>query len=331
MISLDLKNVFKEKLKAFSLKKIMVVGDLMVDEYIIGKVSRISPEAPVAVLNYKEKKIEVGGAGNVALNIKKLGAEVCMVGVASEDEKGLWLRKHLAEHGIRTEGIFAEELRPTTVKTRFATKGQQLLRMDNEDSHCIKEETQDLILTFIKERAVLYDAVIISDYKKGVFNNEEFVREIIRLCNVNNTLISIDSKSRNIEAFANADFVKPNNLELEEAVGIKIEDDVSLNKAGEAYLERSQCKTLIVTRGAKGISIFEHGKTRQDYASKAHDVFDVTGAGDTVISTITLGMTSGLSMAQSVQLANLAASVVISKVGTAVCSQQELEERINAE
>lgn len=315
----------------FSKKKILVIGDLMVDEYIMGNVSRISPEAPVVVLQYKEKKVELGGAGNVAKNLKSLGCKSGIIGTVSDDNSGIWLKKYLTENNIDSSGIVEEYGRPSTVKTRFATKCQQLLRLDNEDTHCIKSETQNKICSFLKEHISEYNAVILSDYKKGVLSSPEFVQQIIKLCNQNNVLVSIDSKSRNIEAFENADFVKPNNLELEEAVGIKIEDDDIFTKAGNLYLEKSKAKFLIVTRGSKGISIFRKNKGRTDYASKAIQVFDVIGAGDTVISTITLGLCSGLNIDESVQLANLAASVVISKVGTATVSKEELVNRINEE
>lgn len=315
--------------KQFSQKSILVIGDLMVDEYILGNVSRVSPEAPVVVLQYKEKKVELGGAGNVAKNLKSLGCKTSFIGTVSDDASGMWLKKYLSENNIDIRGIVEEDGRPSTVKTRFATKCQQLLRLDNEDTHCIKPETQKRIIDFLKEHISEYNAVILSDYKKGVLNSPEFVQNIIKLCNQNNILVSIDSKSKNIEAFENADFVKPNNLELEEAVGIKIENDDIFTKAGNLYLEKSKAKFLIVTRGAKGISIFRKNSERRDYASKAIQVFDVTGAGDTVISTITLGLCSGLDIDHAVQLANLAASVVISKVGTATISKDELVKRIN--
>lgn len=317
--------------KKFAQKRVLVIGDLMVDEYVTGNVRRISPEAPVPVLNFKEKRLEAGGASNVANNIKTLGCDVFVVGTAAEDDAGKWLRMHLKEQKMHIDGIYEEEKRPTIVKTRFATKGQQLLRMDNEVTGCITEEIQEKIISYLKGNVDELDAVVLSDYKKGVLESSAFVTEIIRICNEHDVLISIDSKSRKIEAFKNADFVKPNNLELEEAVGIKITDDSSLNEAGKVYLYKSGAKCLIVTRGADGISVFLPDQKRMDFPSKAVQVYDVTGAGDTVISTITLGMVSGLCIDEAVQLANYAASVVISKVGTAPITREELVRRINEE
>lgn len=312
----------------FEKKRILVLGDLMVDEYILGKVGRISPEAPVPVLNYGGTERSAGGASNVALNMHAMGGELSMAGVAGLDDGGLWLREFLRGASINTEGIVAEENRMTTVKTRFATKVQQLLRVDREDSSPIREITQRKILDYMIQHIQEWDAVVLSDYCKGVFENPDFVREIIHMCNEHHVIVTIDSKSRHIDAFENADFVKPNNLELENAVNIEINDLESLDRAGKSYLERSKAKSIIVTRGAEGISIFERGSERRDYASKAVQVFDVTGAGDTVISTITLGLASGLSLDDAAVLANIAAGVVIGKRGTAVVTKEELLERL---
>lgn len=312
----------------FAKKHILVLGDLMVDEYILGKVGRISPEAPVPVLNYRGTERSVGGAANVAFNMHAMGGKLSMAGVAGLDDSGIWLREFLAASAIDTEGIVDEENRMTTVKTRFATKVQQLLRVDREDSRSIQECTQAKILEYMVQHILEWDAVVLSDYCKGVFENPDFVRRIIRICNENHVIVTIDSKSRHIDAFENADFVKPNNLELENAVNIEISDLESLDRAGKVYLERSGAKSIIVTRGADGISIFEPGSSRRDYASKSVQVFDVTGAGDTVISTVTLGLASGLSLDDAVVLANIAAGVVIGKRGTAVVTNKELLERL---
>ncbi|WP_051216904.1 bifunctional heptose 7-phosphate kinase/heptose 1-phosphate adenyltransferase [Butyrivibrio fibrisolvens] len=315
----------------FKQKNVLVIGDLMVDEYIIGKVKRISPEAPVPVLDFSERSLKAGGASNVAHNIRSLGAKVSIAGIAADDQPGKWLRSHFEEIGIESKGIVSEASRPTTLKTRYATKGQQLLRMDNEVADDILEETQVQILNYLSANINDYDAVVLSDYKKGVLNSKEFVRKIISICNENKVFVSIDSKSRNIEAFENADFVKPNNLELEEAVGVQIRDEDSLNLAGSKYLSRSGARALVVTRGSKGISVFEPQKSRQDFPAKDVQVYDVCGAGDTVISTISLARISGLSMDESVKLANLAAGVVITKVGTVAVTSEELIGSINAE
>mgnify|MGYP002509423471 FL=1 len=316
-------------LNNFNKKRILVLGDLMVDEYILGKVGRISPEAPVPILNYKGTQRSAGGASNVALNMHAMGGKLVMAGVAGLDDSGIWLREFLKNASIDTEGIFADGDRLTTVKIRFATKAQQLLRVDKEDSSPIQKNVCTKIFEYIASHISEWDAVVLSDYCKGVLEDPEFVRKIIHLCNKNHVIVTIDSKSRHIDAFENADFVKPNNLELENAVNIQIGDLDSLDRAGKAYLERSKAKRIIVTRGAEGISIFEPGSNRRDYASKAVQVFDVTGAGDTVISAVTLGLASGLTIDDAVILANIAAGIVIGKRGTAVVTRDELVERLN--
>lgn len=314
----------------FSCKKIAVIGDLIVDEYIIGKVSRISPEAPVPILNFMDRSLKAGGAANVANNLRALDAQVCLSGIVGNDDVGKWLRKEMESKEIDTTNILLEG-RTTSIKTRFATRGQQLLRVDNEKITDISTICQTEIKEYLKQIITDVDAVILSDYNKGVLNDGMFVSEIIALCNEQHVIVAIDSKSKNIERFENADFVKPNNTELEEAVGIKIVDDNSLSTAGEIYLRRSGAKCLVVTRGADGISIFRPQMKKMDVASKAMAVYDVTGAGDTVISVLTLGLTCGLSMEASVRLANLAASVVIGKNGTSTLTADELIRRIYEE
>ncbi|MDR1831863.1 MAG: PfkB family carbohydrate kinase [Fusobacteriaceae bacterium] len=312
----------------FPKKTILVLGDIMVDKYTRGKVSRISPEAPIQILEFEESKLTAGGASNVTANLVALGARVELAGTAAEDEYGLWLRSAMQRAGVGTECILAEAGRPTTLKERFATKSQQLLRVDREKSGDITAETQKAVLDWLKERIGRIDAVLLSDYRKGVLSSPEFVKRIIALCKSHGVIVAIDSKSPSISAFAGATFVKPNNLELEQAVNIRITDDESLDRAGNLYLKTCGARYLIVTRGARGISVFSPDKARQDFSSKALQVYDVTGAGDTVISTITLGIVSGLSIEEATVLGNLAASVVVSKIGTAVASLDELVARI---
>lgn len=312
----------------FSKKRIIVIGDLMVDEYVKGRVKRISPEAPVAVLDYECMSRTAGGASNVAKNVCTLGARVQVIGVAAEDEAGCWLREDLAQMGIHTEGIFSDQ-RPTIVKTRYATKGQQLLRVDHEVCRDISEQVKTRILDMLREMIGSTDAVILSDYCKGLFADDAFVRELIAICQVHQIFVLIDSKRKELGCFEHADIVKPNNLELEAATGVQIVDDASLNSAGSIYLEKSGAKLLMVTRGAQGISVFERGKRRMDFsADRAAQVYDVTGAGDTVISTVSLALVSGMPVSDAMELANIAAGIVISSVGTVAIRWEELVDRL---
>lgn len=310
--------------EGFCKLNVWIIGDVMVDEYVTGKVSRISPEAPIPVLNYGTVDRIAGGASNVAHNVAMLGSRVTMLGVVGDDAAGDWLKEHLQSRQILTDGLLTEAGRPTTVKRRFATKSQQLLRVDMENTEPIKDTTREKLLSILEKSADSIDAVILSDYQKGVLSSPDFVKRIIAVCIAHQIVITIDSKSSHIGAFAHATFVKPNNLELEAAAGIRITDDKSLNAAGERYLKQSGANALIVTRGAKGISVFEKGKPRKDYPSKAVQVYDVTGAGDTVISAATLGLTSGMTLEEAVILGNAAAGVVISKVGTVPVTAEEL-------
>lgn len=322
----NIARVIENKMKQ---KNVLVLGDIMLDEYIIGKVERISPEAPIPILDYKNSREVAGGASNVANNLQSLGAMVRVCGVVGNDSQGNRLIEYLSTHGMDTGGIIIEKDRPTTVKRRFGTNNQQLLRMDTECREDVKEETKKRILDYICKEICDLDAVILSDYTKGMFTDVAFVKQIIRVCIERNVIITIDSKSKNIAAFKDATFIKPNNLELENAVGIKIVNEDALNQAGEKYLNMSQAQALVVTRGAKGISLFRKGMDRQDFASKAVQVFDVTGAGDTVISVITLALACNLSIEEAIVLANYAASVVIGKNGTATLTRKELIDRIN--
>ena len=308
----------------FKKKRVIVIGDLMVDEHVTGKVRRISPEAPVPVLSFGEIRRTAGGASNVVKNVRTLGAQVCALGVAAEDEAGLWLREFFRRIGAGIDGILSDE-RPTIIKTRYATKGQQLLRVDHEVSTDISARAKERMLAFLRTRIGRTDAVILSDYCKGVFADSIFVREIIGMCREHHVFVSIDSKSREIECFAGADFVKPNNLELEAAAGVEIVDDESLNRAGACYLKRAGIDRLIVTRGANGISVFERGCRRMDFAADHEaQVYDVTGAGDTVISTSSLALVCGMSLLEAMRLANTAAGIVISRAGTVSIGWEEL-------
>lgn len=308
---------------------VLIIGDVMVDEYVTGKVSRISPEAPIPVLNFKAVERIAGGASNVAYNVAELGGRVAMLGVLGDDAAGKWLLEHLQSRQIKTDGLVVETGRPTTIKRRFATKSQQLLRVDMENTEPIKAAAREKLLSMLEQAADSADAVILSDYQKGVLASADFVKQIIAVCKAHQLIVTVDSKSSEIAAFQHASFVKPNNLELEAAVGIKITDDKSLDAAGDYYLKKSGADALIVTRGANGISLFETGKQRRDYPSKAVQVYDVTGAGDTVISAATLGLTSGMTLEEAVILGNTAAGVVISKAGTVPITAEELIKEIS--
>lgn len=318
-------SLYEDKIKRkFPEVKALVIGDLMVDEYVYGDVSRVSPEAPIPILHYANKNLIAGGASNVANNLINLNCCVSIIGVIGNDEYGVWLKNKLQKEGVDIEGTQCDATRPTTVKRRFATKQQQLLRVDVESSFGIAGETQTAIIAYLRKQLECVNVVILSDYNKGVLVSSLFIRTIISLCVEKGVPVCIDSKSEDIAAFENATFIKPNHIELERAVGMKIVDEKSLELAGNLYLERSKARALVLTRGAEGISVFAKGEKRKDFPSRAIQVYDVTGAGDTVISVIALGIASGLTLNEATNLGNLAAGIVVSKRGTAVVSRGEL-------
>lgn len=317
--------------QSFCNKQVLVIGDLMVDRYINGKVRKISPEAPVPVLDYKEKRYVAGGASNVVNNLIGLGAKASVAGVVSDDDAGRWLVNNLSSGGASVDGIFFDNSRPTTMKTRYTTKGYQLLRVDREITEEISKEAQDSIYKYCEEVIGKTDAVILSDYLKGVLKDKDFISRIVALCEANNVFVAVDTKTLNIEFYKNVDMLTPNIDEMANAVGMNVETEEDINKAGNRYLEDSMAKMLVLTRGDKGISVFSKGESRRDFPAKDVEVFDVSGAGDTVLSTITMGIISGLNIDDSVKVANYAAGVVITKRGTAAITSKELIKTLNEE
>lgn len=323
-----LDEVKKIILNQFNKMNMLVIGDIILDEYIYGTVERISPEGPIPILNYKKRELIAGGAANVANNLRQLGSNVTIVGVIGDDTHGTELKERLQSAEIDVSGLVVDKERPTTVKTRFGTKHHQLLRMDNEIAQPISSDKEDKLFEFISTHIEKYNGIVISDYRKGVISNNEFMRKIIGLCKEKEIPIGIDSKATDITIFAGASFIKPNNLELERAVGMKITDNETLDEAGRIYLERSKAEALVLTRGEKGISVFIQGKPRRDFKTFAKQVFDVTGAGDTVISTAILALVAGLTLYDATFLGNHAAGICISKYGTATVTQKELVESL---
>ncbi len=313
----------------FKKKHILVIGDLMVDRYISGKVRKISPEAPVPVLDYTERKFVAGGASNVVKNLLGLGAQVHVAGVIADDMPGDWLTKDLESSGAIMDSIFIDNDRPTTMKTRYTTNGIQLLRVDKEEKSDISDSAKEFILSYLKTNSKIINAVILSDYLKGVLKDKNFISSVISECQNNNIFVAVDTKTDSIGTFAGADMMTPNVDEVSSAVGVKIESNEGLDIAGKKYLAESGTAALLLTRGEKGISVFEKSKMRMDFPAKDVEVFDVSGAGDTVISTITLARISGLEMSNAVELGNLAAGVVITKRGTAAIKKDELLRSIN--
>jgi rfaE bifunctional protein kinase chain/domain len=299
-------------------RSILVVGDLMIDEWIWGAVSRISPEAPVPVVAVTNHSFTLGGAGNVANNLVALGARVEFVGTVGEDAFAVDVRRMLREEAVDDRGVFTVGDRPTTRKTRIVAHNQQVVRADWEDAAPLTASDRARVAGYVRERAAGCDAVILSDYAKGLLSAE--IVEAARAC----PLVLADPKPQNLELFAGVTCVAPNAHEAEAASGMKITDEASLERAGTRLLEILQCKYVVITRGEHGMSLFGSQGERLTIPSVARTVFDVSGAGDTVIAVLSLALAGGASIERAMQLANFAAGAVVEKLGTATASGDEI-------
>jgi len=302
-------------------RRVLVVGDLMVDEWIWGRVSRISPEAPVPVVEVTDHSFTLGGAGNVAANLRVLGADVTVAGVIGDDAEAERLRKMMGDLGVGDEGLFVSHDRPTTRKTRIVAHNQQVVRADWERAVQIPEAMAVKLGAHVREASRNVDAVIFSDYAKGLLNRA-LVEAALDSCDV----VTADPKPQNLDLFGGVTCIAPNAGEAAQAAGITITDDTTLEQAGRALLERLGCAHALITRGEHGMSLFSPGKPRYDVAAAARTVYDVSGAGDTVISVFTLALAAGAPVLDAVTLANYAAGAVVEKLGTAAASPQEVVE-----
>jgi len=319
-----MKNLFKKFLNTH----ILVIGDIMVDRYIIGKVRRISPEAPVPVIEVSEENLLLGGAANVANNILSLGGKVFITGTIGRDEMGRVLIHNLREKGINTEGIVVEENRPTTVKTRVIAHNQQVVRFDREIKSDINPKTSSLILEYVKSRLPEIKAIILSDYCKGVIT-QDLIKKLLKLTG-SNLFIAVDPKIGHFDYYRGVSFVTPNVNEASFGSGIEIIDKRTLIKAGELLLKKLTCEAVLITRGEEGMTLFERDNGQVTHIPTfAREVYDVTGAGDTVISTFTLCYSAGAEMRDAAVFANHAAGVVVGELGTAVVTPRDIIKSIN--
>ncbi|TAM87347.1 D-glycero-beta-D-manno-heptose-7-phosphate kinase [bacterium] len=302
-------------------RRVLVVGDLMVDEWIWGRVSRISPEAPVPVVEVTDHSFTLGGAANVATNLRVLGADVCLAGVVGDDRIAERLRDMVHELGVHDDGLFVAHDRPTTRKTRIVAHNQQVVRADWERASAVPEATAAKLAAHVREAARSADAVIFSDYAKGLLTRT-LVEAAIEACSV----VTADPKPANLDLFTGVTCIAPNAGEAAKAAGVTIGDDATLEQAGRALLERLGCMHALITRGEHGMSLFSPGKPRFDVPAVARTVFDVSGAGDTVISVLTLALAAATPVLDAVTLANFAAGAVVEKLGTAAASPEEIVE-----
>ena len=307
-------------------QKVLVLGDLMMDEYIWGQASRISPEAPVPVVEVERESFVLGGASNVANNMQSLGGEVLLLGVVGQDEQAVRFREFLAGQGMAENGLVTDSSRPTTVKTRVIAQNQQVLRIDREDKTAVSPEVEEKLLELVKQSLPQIGAVIISDYAKGVVT-KSLVSEVISLVKAQQKLVAVDPKGNDYSKYRGATILTPNLKETECALGEKLPCEEKIVAGGSRLRQDLELDYLLVTRGADGMSLLGAAECRH-IPAVASKVYDVTGAGDTVISVLTLALAAGASFQEAMLLANYAAAVVVKKLGTSTVSLSEIADII---
>jgi rfaE bifunctional protein kinase chain/domain len=286
----------------------------MLDRYFWGSVARISPEAPVPVVEVESESTRMGGAANVANNIASLGGTPVLVGVVGQDDSGRALTSIVAESGFPGDGILIDATRPTTVKTRVIANHQHVVRVDREVKQEIQQGMQAKILDVLKRSSGSLDAIIIEDYNKGVVTRD-LIHELVGFAQQHNIIVTVDPKFNNFFEYKHVTVFKPNRKETEEALGVRLDDRSSIEKAGRTLIEKLKAENVLLTLGERGMSLFDGSGSSTHVPTAARKVADVSGAGDTVISTLTMALTAGASIKEAAMLANVAGGVVCGEVG----------------
>jgi rfaE bifunctional protein kinase chain/domain len=304
-------------------RRILVLGDVMIDQFIWGRVGRISPEAPVPVVQVTGESFHLGGAGNVAANARCLGGVPVLAGVIGEDDAGRRIREALDEAGIESRLEVSRRGRPTTVKTRIIAHSQQVVRADREEVSDVPAAEERALVETIRRELPTVEALVVSDYQKGAVT-ASLLREVLPLARRRRVPVLVDPKLRHFRLYRGTTLVTPNQIEAEQATGLPIRDEAELEAAGRRILSLLPARAALVTRGEHGMSLFEKGHRPVHVAASAREVFDVTGAGDSVIATLALALTAGAGLPEAAVLANAAAGVVVGKVGTAQATPREV-------
>jgi rfaE bifunctional protein kinase chain/domain len=309
-----------EKIKK---KKILIVGDVMLDEYLWGKVDRISPEAPVPVVKVQRQSYSLGGASNVAYNIYSLGAEPILLGVVGRDAAGRSLKSLIKRGGMDDRGILTEEGRPTIVKKRVIAHHQQVVRVDIEETFPINKETEESIISFIENNENEFCAVILEDYNKGLLT-EDMIKKIISLAVKENKFIAVDPKFEHFYDYKEVSLFKPNIRELERVSGRALNEEFKIIETLKDLRNKIKARAVLITMGEEGMILLEEDK--EPYRVKHHisDVYDVTGAGDTVISSITLAAAVGLDLKEATEFAGISAAIEVTKLGATPVKPSEI-------
>jgi D-beta-D-heptose 7-phosphate kinase/D-beta-D-heptose 1-phosphate adenosyltransferase len=305
--------------------RVLVIGDLILDEYLRGRVERISPEAPVPVLSSHRREAVPGGAANVANNLAALGCDVLLCGTVGDDGDGERLLALLAERNIRTHGVIRDRSRPTTHKLRVVAHQQQVLRIDREESRAADDTVVTDALEIARHSLAEVDGVICSDYQKG-FVTPELLAGLVEATHAGGKRLVVDPKGSNYSRYRGFDLLTPNRAELAEAVGYSVEASADRDRAARQIFEVTAATGLLVTCGRDGMVLYERSGEVHSVPAEAREVFDVTGAGDTVAAVVGLGLFAGVPLADAARLANAAASIVVGKLGTAIVGRNELED-----
>lgn len=317
----------KSLIENFSKAKILIVGDVMLDRYWSGSVTRISPEAPVAVVNLQKKKLVAGGAANVAANVAGLGAEPFLVGVIGKDEEGAEFPALLKSVNISADYLVKLPDRPTTVKTRIVAHNQHIVRLDQEEKKPLSAQQEKIVLQKIEQIFNGIDLIIVSDYAKGLLTKNLLAR-LITLAKEKRKKILVDPKGKDYSKYKGATLLTPNRREAAESCKLEEDGENLIRQAGKLLLEDLNLEALIITQGEDGMTLFEKEKVTAHFPASAREVYDVTGAGDTVISTLGVALASGLDLKTSVNLANIAAGIVVGHFGTTAISLKELRKTL---
>ena len=313
-------------LEQFKDKKILVVGDIMLDKYIWGEVSRISPEAPVQVVHVSKETYAPGGASNVASNISTLNGKAFMAGIAGNDEAKNVLFEELKNRNINTDGILIDKDKPTTQKVRIVGRSQQLLRVDYEKKEHVHQNIERSMAAFFEKTTKEIDIVVISDYAKGVIT-PEICNKLVHLAREHKKAVIVDPKPKHLHLYSNVTLITPNNAEASEMTGIEDGSDDAVLEMGPKLMKQLNSNVLI-TRGEKGMSLFEKDGRMTHIPAKAKEVYSIIGAGDTVVATIALAIASGADLKEAATLANIAAGIKVGKIGTASVSIEEIKGEI---
>ncbi len=321
-------------LSKFNKQKILVIGDMIADEFIIGQPQRLSREAPVLILEQTEHEVLPGGGTNAANNAAALGGKVFLAGVIGDDIVGSKLKNKLKELGIETEGLIIDHSRPTSVKTRILAGGgqlvkQQMVRVDNLETRDISSLIEEQLLSYVASVINNVDGIILSDYGNGVFT-KRIIDEMIKLAKSHKKVLAVDSRYQ-LKNFKDITLTTPNKEETENTVGFKLDSPENVEKAGWDLKEMLDAETVLITLGGDGMQMFSGQKSIHIPASNYTEVFDVTGAGDTVIATLVLALISGATKLDAMRIANYAAGIVVRKSGVATTNISELKEVLGDE